>query len=193
MHLEVLMSKKKKSFSLLAMLLLIIGIAASILAIAAPAADAIMLNYSVLNPLNGEVISTDSSALVTGFGFIFGETMSNEHITVNVSEPNTAAMVFYILFLVGALALILSLLIRFTKAKGVSRVLALVAGLALLVGGIGFFCLPEFLSQDIKDMVELLNTPVSSVSLGLGTGAILPAIGGLVGALTSFGAAILKK
>ena len=137
------MSKKKKSFSLLAMLLLIVGIAASILAIAAPAADAIMLNYSVLNPLNGEVISTDSSALVTGFGFIFGETMSNEHITVNVSEPNTAAMVFYILFLVGALALILSLLIRFTKAKGVSRVLALVAGLALLVGGIGFFCLPE--------------------------------------------------
>ncbi len=189
------MSKKKsKKFSLLAVIFLLVGVIAAIVCLAAPAADTLMFDFKLLNPLNGEVVSEEITALMTGFGLAFGTSIENEHISMTTSDPNTAVLVFYILFAIGALLVILALLTRLLKKAGISRVFALVSGIALLVGGIGFFCIPSLVSQDLLDLVNALNiNNISAASLTLGVGGYLPAICGLTGALTSFGAAIIKK
>ena len=183
------MSKKKTAKpSMLGTILVLVGIVLAIVGIVCLATTAVNLTASIKEGIVVGDLVTENYELYTGFGLVFGmiRDLTVEGVTIEIEqEINTAALSFFIVLAIGVVAAILAGIAKLMKKRKGARLLGLVSALLLIVGGILFFFLPNFLDSDLIDSVSTLNQVLSvaggSAALTLGAGAIIPAVGGILG------------
>ena len=183
------MSKKKTAKpSMLGTILVLIGIVLAIVGIVCLATTAVNLTASIKEGLIVGDLVTENYELYTGFGLVFGMSrdLTVEGVTIEIEqEINTAALSFFIVLAIGVVAAILAGIAKLMKKRKGARLLGLVSALLLIVGGFLFFFLPNFLDSDLIESVSNLNQVLSvaggSAALTLGAGAIIPAVGGILG------------
>ncbi len=183
------MSKKKTAKpSMLGTILVLVGIVLAIVGIVCLATTAVNLTASIKEGIVVGDLVTENYELYTGFGLVFGMSrdLTVEGVTIEIEqEINTAALSFFIVLAIGVVAAILAGIAKLMKKRKGARLLGLVSALLLIVGGILFFFLPNFLDSDLIDSVSTLNQVLSvaggSAALTLGAGAIIPAVGGILG------------
>ncbi len=183
------MSKKKTAKpSMLGTILVLVGIVLAIVGIVCLATTAVNLTTSIKEGIIVGDLVTENYELYTGFGLVFGMSrdLTVEGVTIEIEqEINTAALSFFIVLAIGVVAAILAGIAKLMKKRKGARLLGLVSALLLIVGGFLFFFLPNFLDSDLIDSVSTLNQVLSvaggSAALTLGAGAIIPAVGGILG------------
>ncbi len=183
------MSKKKTAKpSMLGTILVLVGIVLAIVGIVCLATTAVNLTASVKEGIIVGDLVTENYELYTGFGLVFGMSrdLTVEGVTIEIEqEINTAVLSFFIVLAIGVVAAILAGIAKLMKKRKGARLLGLVSALLLIVGGFLFFFLPNFLDSDLIDSVSTLNQVLSvaggSAALTLGAGAIIPAVGGILG------------
>ena len=183
------MSKKKTAKpSMLGTILVLVGIVLAIVGIVCLATTAVNLTASIKEGIIVGDLVTENYELYTGFGLVFGMSrdLTVEGVTIEIEqEINTAALSFFIVLAIGVVAAILAGIAKLMKKRKGARLLGLASALLLIVGGILFFFLPNFLDSDLIDSVSTLNQVLSvaggSAALTLGAGAIIPAVGGILG------------
>ena len=183
------MSKKKTAKpSMLGTILVLVGIVLAIVGIVCLATTAVNLTASIKEGIVVGDLVTENSELYTGFGLVFGMSrdLTVEGVTIEIEqEINAAALSFFIVLAIGVVAAILAGIAKLMKKRKGARLLGLVSALLLIVGGFLFFFLPNFLDSDLIESVSTLNQVLSvaggSAALTLGAGAIIPAVGGILG------------
>ena len=182
------MSKKRRAkSSLLPRILVCVGILLAIAAIIFPAMDALMLETVTKNLITGEVLSTSQEPLLTGFQVAFGTEISNDYFSVQTLEPSGGTIAFLALLAAGLLAGLLALALKWTHRRKGALILGLAAGLLLVVGGVGFFFLPQIAELKLSADIGFAETNVV-----LGPGAYLPAIFGISGGVLVAGGSALR-
>lgn len=183
------MSKKKTAKpSMLGTILVLVGIVLAIVGIVCLATTAVNLTASIKEGIVVGDLVTENYELYTGFGLVFGMSrdLTVEGVTIEIEqEINAAALSFFIVLAIGVVAAILAGIAKLMKKRKGARLLGLVSALLLIVGGFLFFFLPNFLDSDLIESVSTLNQVLSvaggSAALTLGAGAIIPAVGGILG------------
>lgn len=183
------MSKKKTAKpSMLGTIIVLVGIVLAIVGIVCLATTAVNLTASIKEGIIVGDLVTENYELYTGFGLVFGMSrdLTVEGVTIEIEqEINTAALSFFIVLAIGVVAAILAGIAKLMKKRKGARLLGLVSALLLIVGGFLFFFLPNFLDSDLIESVSTLNQVLSvaggSAALTLGAGAIIPAVGGILG------------
>ena len=98
---------------------------------------------------------------------------------------NTTVLIFFIVLAIGLVMGILAMLFRVMKNRKIATIFGLVGGLLTIVGGVLFFFVPNFVSEDLINSVDAFNKILSilggSAALTLGPGSLIPAIGGILG------------
>ena len=183
------MSKKKTAKpSMLGTILVLVGIVLAIVGIVCLATTAVNLTASIKEGIVVGDLVTENYELYTGFGLVFGMSrdLTVEGVTIEIEQYLiAAALSFFIVLAIGVVAAILAGIAKLMKKRKGARLLGLVSALLLIVGGFLFFFLPNFLDSDLIESVSTLNQVLSvaggSAALTLGAGAIIPAVGGILG------------
>ncbi len=176
------MSKTKKArVSPIGTIVILVGIVIAIIGIVCMSTTALCLTVKA----GGE---TQVGDLITGFGLAFGapyDVKIGDFTYTAQAEMNTTVLIFFIVLAIGLVMGILAMLFRVMKNRKIATIFGLVGGLLTIVGGVLFFFVPNFVSEDLINSVDAFNKILSivggSAALTLGPGSIIPAIGGILG------------
>lgn len=176
------MSKTKKArVSPVGTIVILVGIVIAIIGIVCMSTTALCLTINA----GGE---TQVGDLITGFGLAFGapyDVKIGDFTYTAQAEMNTTVLIFFIVLALGLVMGIIAMLLRVMKQKKISTAVGLLGGLLAIVGGVLFFFVPNFVSEDLIDSVDAFNKILGilggSAALTLGPGSIIPAIGGILG------------
>lgn len=176
------MSKTKKArVSPIGTIVILVGIFIAMIGIVCMSTTALCLTVKA-----GE--ETQVGDLITGFGLAFGapyDVKIGDFTYTAQAEMNTTVLIFFIVLAIGLVMGILAMLFRVMKNRKIATIFGLVGGLLTIVGGVLFFFVPNFVSEDLINSVDAFNKILSilggSAALTLGPGSIIPAIGGILG------------
>lgn len=126
------------------------------------------------------------AAMIVGKDVMFGS--KSQYGDLDLLKPTPMAIVSWVLLLAGAALALVALICLLLKVRKLSKLMMLLGGLVLIVGGAMVFAIgPNFSSVNLVDTGEfdLFYTT-------LGVGGWLGGIFGIVGGLLGLGGAIVK-